>query len=511
MRWNTWLLTLSLFSSLHASNNPHKTLKAEYELSTDRGSADIDAKTLQAIELLNTPFTRVADLAFPCTVWIRAETHMDQDPFSFSPDGGLDPLEKFHEEFFHRFFGRPERNSYRPSSLKQKVHQRPMQHVNGNHGSGFFVSSDGYIVTNFHVVRNAQKIFFGRPGMDEEIEATLVICDQKTDVAILKAEGENYPYLRLANSDSVKPGEWVVAVGSPFKLNHSITAGVISSIDRQDLSINELEDFFQTDAAINPGNSGGPLLDLYGKVVGVNTAIYSRSGGNNGIGFTIKSNMIRHILNQVAESGTISRGYLGAQLQPLDEELGKQFGKDDKKGALVTQVIPDSPAEKGGLKEGDVIIRVDGKEVQNPATLRNYIQLQPAGKKITLTVIRSGKEKKLGITLGTTETEIKATSDVEKHLGIHVEKISPTLSQKHGIHSDEKGVVVTQVRQGSPAQASGITAGTIIKSVNHQKVHNMDEYRTAIDEAQGQPQILLLVQKDKHVKFIAIKLPTKKN
>lgn len=481
------------------AQNTKQTLTAEYNLPEDRVPDYLDRTTADFIHKLNGAFVRSSERAIPSVVSVRTIRTVNE--FGFSPhEEHIHPLERFHEEFFKRFFGR----------------RQSFQKTNESHGSGFFVSEDGYVVTNYHVVQHGQEFWISRTNEAEELSARLIISDPKTDLAILKVESdESFPYLELGNSDHVQTGEWVIAIGSPFKLSHTVTAGVISSTDRHDLHINELEDFFQTDANINPGNSGGPLLDLYGRVIGVNTviALCPQTGGNSGIGFAIKSNIIRCVLNQVAESGTLTRGYLGVQPQPLDPQLAKQFGYSSTNGALVAEVIPDSPAEKAGIKPGDIIMAIDGKSVQSPQALRNLIQLLPEGKKIDITIFRNGKQLTISASLGISDPVAHKQSELEHKLGFCVEEITDKTIETYKLNSCDqgRGVIVTHIDSRSLAYTAGIRKGTIILAVNHEPISTPQEFERAVNESKKErDSALLLIQQRGQgtnvVRFIALRL-----
>ena len=323
------------------------------------------ASKAAALELQNA-FIDVSDQVMPSVVNVsttQKQASAPGDSFQFPFD---DQLPEGFEDFFDRFGGMPDRDM---ESL----------------GSGFIIDPDGYIITNAHVVENADIVTVTLED-EEQFEAEVVGSDENTDVALIKIDaGRKLPSLKFADSDTVKVGQWVVAIGNPFGLARTVTVGIISAKGRW-IGQGNYDDFLQTDAAINPGNSGGPLVNLDGEVVGVNTAIFSRSGGNMGIGFAIPANLATDIYEQLREHGKWVRGWLGVYIQDLDEKLAPQFGLKNAKGVLVTEVIPDSPAVAAGIKNGDVIIEFDGKKVGDMKELMKVVAFTPIGKKVKITV-----------------------------------------------------------------------------------------------------------------------------
>lgn len=433
----------------------------------------------------SSPFIEVAKNCTPAVVFIRAEG---------SPE--TESQEMFNDDFFYRFFGGPSKGKQRPPQISQ--------------GSGFIVSSDGYIMTNIHVVRGAKKItVYLQDGQNRQVEATLVGGDRHTDIAVIKIEesyGKNFPHIQLANSDDVEVGEWVVAIGNPFQLEASVSTGIISAKGRQNLQITDYEDFIQTDAAINPGNSGGPLINLNKKVIGMNTAIVSQSGGNMGIGFAIPSNILINIQNQIVENGTVTRGFLGVSLQPIDQDLAKAFGLNSTQGALVVDIVKDSPAEKAGLKQGDIIIELNGNHVKGPSGLRNDIVLLPPETKVNLTVNRNGKKIRLGVTLGTfgQNTFVSSITSTKK-LGFTVDNLTNENIRKYKLDPEDHGVVITEVETDSPASQAQLQPGYLVLAVNHKKVTNVKEFENALTSVSKGDHILLLVRQGQIMRFHSLK------
>jgi serine protease Do len=330
---------------------------------------------------------------------------------SLSPFEFNNPFDLFNDEFFRRFFGPrlPERG-------------QPRKYRQTGQGSGFIVSKDGYILTNHHVVGDADRITVTLSD-GREFTAKTVGTDPKSDVAVIKIEADNLPILPLGDSDALEVGEWVMAVGNPFGLSHTITVGVVSAKGRSTVGITDYEDFIQTDAAINPGNSGGPLINLTGEVVGIITAIFSRSGGYMGIGFAIPVNMAKAIQKQLVETGKVIRGSLGVNVQNLSKELAESFGLDSTDGVLIAGVTKDSPADKAGLRRGDVIVEFNGRNIENVGQFRNLVALTIPGTKIKLVLIRGGKRSDLAVKLGRIPEGLIAgatKTDLMKKLGFSV-------------------------------------------------------------------------------------------
>lgn len=440
-------------------------------------------------------FSAVAKKVSPAVVFIQVQKTLRNQPtapFSSPFDNG--------DQFFRRFFG-PDFPGFSPR--QQQPEQRRMM----GQGSGFIVSSDGYILTNNHVVGGADQVTV-RLQDGREFSAKTVGVDPHSDVAVIKIDADGLPKIPLGNSDILEVGEWVIAIGNPFGLSHTLTVGVVSAKGRSSVGIADYENFIQTDAAINPGNSGGPLIDLDGKVVGMNTAIFSRSGGYMGIGFAIPINMAKGIMSQLIETGSVTRGYLGVSIQALTPDLAKSFGIDRRKGVLVAQVVDGSPAAKGGMKQGDVIVRFAEKPVEELASFRNRVSLKPPGSKQSLTIIRNGKEKVLHVTIGKLPDDQVALSDNTSHrteqLGLTVQTLNAALARQFGL-TDKAGIVVTGVTPGSVADLAGIKAGTVILEVNRKKVRSLGDFRKAVRETGENDAVLLLIKEGESTRFVSLK------
>jgi len=394
-----------------------------------------------------------------------------------SPFGENDP---FHD-FFERFFGNRPRREFKQRSL----------------GSGFIIDKEGFIVTNNHVVENADKIKV-KLSNDREYPATVVGRDTKTDIALLKVENlQDIGIARLGDSDDLKVGEWVVAIGSPFGLEHTVTAGIVSAKGRV-IGSGPYDDFIQTDASINPGNSGGPLVNMNGEVVGINTAIVSRGGGNVGIGFAIPINMARGIIGQLQTSGSVTRGWLGVTIQDLTPELADYYGLEGVKGAMVGEVFKGDPAEKAGIKAKDVIVEVDGEKIGSSRDLSRVIAATHVGEKVTIKVLRNGKERtfRIKIVKRTDDKEAMAMHDSGEvtDLGMAVSSLTPDLARRLNI-PETQGVVVIAVNRDTPASKAGVQEGDLILEVNHKLVKSVQDYRKYVEEVRKGEIVSLLMKR----------------
>jgi serine protease Do len=365
------------------------------------------------------------------------------------------------------------------------------------------ISSDGYILTNNHVVDGANRIRI-KLADGKEYDAKVVGRDPKTDLALLKAEGaSNLHALQLGDSDALKVGNWVVAIGSPFGLEQTVTAGIVSAKGRV-IGSGPYDNFIQTDASINPGNSGGPLLNMAGEVVGINTAIFSESGGNVGIGFAIPVNMAKEIAPQLKEKGHVTRGWLGVGIQKVTPELAKSFGLREEKGALVSQVVKGGPADKGGIETGDVIVEFDEKKIADSNDLPRLVALTPVGKTVEVKVLRGGNMVDREVKIAQMDQK-ERVSDVStpKPLGMTVQDITPEIAKGLGLQS-ETGVVVASVVPGSPAAKADIRSGDVIQQVDKKPVRDVEDFKQKIESAKDQESILLLIQRGESTLFAAL-------
>lgn len=388
-------------------------------------------------------------------------------------------------EQFRFFFG--------PDFPTEQLQERPFKAL----GSGVIINADkGYVVTNYHVINGADKI---RVKLHDgrEYDAELVGGDKMTDIALVKLEkAKNLTQIKIADSDQLRVGDFSVAIGNPFGLGQTVTSGIISALGRSGLNIENFENFIQTDAAINSGNSGGALVNLNGELVGINTAILGPSGGNVGIGFAIPSNMMKNLTDQILEFGEVKRGMLGVQGGEVTSELAEALGYESSKGAFVSQVVPDSAADKAGLKAGDIIVSINGKNISTFAELRAKVATLGAGKKVSIGVVRDGDKKTFDVTLGAQTENITKADNL--HEGLSGAQLANTTS------SDAiQGVKVTDVKKGSTAESYQLKEGDIIVGVNRQRVKNLAELRKLLEK---KPNILALnIQRGDRTIYLVIR------
>jgi serine protease Do len=457
------------------------------------GLATAQEQGLENLRQTGQAFRAVAKQVSPAVVFIQVEKTADQQemlPFG-SPFNG-----PFGDDFFHRFFGTPPEG--------HGTDKMPKRQIQGQ-GSGFIISPDGLIMTNNHVVGDADKVTV-RLLDGREFKAKVIGTDPPTDVAVIKINAHDLPVLELGDSEKLEVGDWVLAVGNPFGLSHTLTAGIVSAKGRSGIGLNDYENFIQTDAAINPGNSGGPLVDLDGKAVGINTAIFSRSGGYMGIGFAIPINMAKKIRDQLVETGTVTRGQLGVYIQDLNEDLAQSFGLKDTKGILVSKVIEDSPAAKAGLKQGDILLKADGRPVGKVNEFRNAIAMTAPGTVVHLDILRNGKPLEIKVTIGKRQgKEGSGEAAVEKtgSYGLSLQALTPELAAQLG-YQNVSGVLVAAVEDGSPADDAGIQQGDLILEINRQAVTTPEMASKALRASANKP-ALLLVRHGDTTRYVALK------
>ena len=444
----------------------------------------------EAIDILSRTGQAMAEVAAavkPSVVNISStktvKTSGAQSPFADDP-------------FFRRFFGDEFGHSARPREHKQSAL-----------GSGVIVDKDGYILTNNHVIKDADEIKV-KLSDKREFKGKVIGTDPKTDLAVIKIDSNHLPVIRLGDSEKLKIGETVIAIGNPFGLSQTVTSGIVSATGRANVGIADYEDFIQTDAAINPGNSGGALVNVKGELVGINTAIFSTSGGYQGIGFAIPSSMAKVVMNNLIKEGKVVRGWLGVSIQPVTPELAKQFDIKEDKGALIGDVVEDSPAEKAGLQSGDVIVEYDGHEVSDPSTLRNIVAGTPPGKKVGLSIIRDGKKKQVDITIAELPAQMQKLQGKFDNLlkGVMVQGLTPELKKSLTIPVRIAGVVVTDIEDGSPAGGS-LMANDVIIEVNRKRINSMKDYEAVVSRIKTGQDILLLVYRNGSVTYLSLTAP----
>jgi serine protease Do len=397
------------------------------------------------------------------------------------PPLGSDPF----EEFFEKFFENSPQRSYKKRSL----------------GSGIIISAEGYIITNYHVVAGADEIKVKLTDK-REFKAEIRGTDEKMDLALLKIEGkEPFPTAKLGDSDSIEVGEWVMAIGNPFGLDQTVTAGIVSAKGRV-IGSGPYDDFIQTDASINPGNSGGPLFNVKGEVIGINTAIVS---GGYGIGFAIPVNMAKSIITQLMEKGKVTRGWLGVAIQALSSELAQAFGLEKNTGALVTEVTKESPADKAGIKSGDIILKFDGKMIHERDELPRVVAETPIGKSVAVTIFRDRKETEVTVIIEKLKekNEEEATKVLDT-LGLSVSELNSELAAKMGI-GEAKGVIVTGVKPGSSAAEAGIAGGDIVREIDGTKISTLEDYEKAIALRKKGGVLMFLLRRGDSSLFVPLK------
>jgi serine protease Do len=456
-----------------------------------------DDSSIAALRQMGKAFASIAEKASPAVVGVRATKTVKASSRDDSLDDSTSP---FDDEVFRYFFG-PE-SRLRRSPRGRSDQSQPKQVAQG---SGFLISDDGYILTNNHMVGGAESVNV-QLADGRKVSAKIVGSDEQTDVALIKIEATGLPFIELADSSKLEVGEWVIAIGNPFGLSHTVTAGIVSAKGRSQIGLAQYEDLIQTDAAINFGNSGGPLLNLDGKAVGINAAIIG-PGGNIGIGLAIPSNMARDIYTQLKDSGKVVRGFLGVQLGNLLSGMGEYYGMENDKGVLIESVVEGSPAEKAGIKADDVVVEFEGQPVTNLNEFRNKVAMHKPGSKIDLIVIRDKQRKTITATLDELpKDEVTAGAgggrgDFQEKLGLTLQNMTQTMADKLGIDY-VAGVVVMDVRAGSVASDAEIEAGDVIMEVDRKAVRNVREFKDAITKAQKKGKALLRVRQedvDKHV------------
>lgn len=432
----------------------------------------------------------MVEKAMPAVVNIaaRAKIQPAHVPQQFS-----DP---FSDPFFQQFFGGA---PFGQVPLNQVPRQQAPVRETQAIGSGVIVDADnGYVLTNHHVVNNADEIYVILKDK-RRIKATLVGSDPETDIAVLKVDADHLTAMPVGDSDKLRVGDYVAAIGSPFGLSHTVTSGIVSALGRTGLGIEGYEDFIQTDASINPGNSGGALMDLHGNLVGINTAIFSQSGGSMGIGFAIPINMAKSVMHQIITNGGVKRGKIGIAMQDITPDLAEALSLGNMDATLVNSVVPGSPAEKAGLKSGDVITSVNGQSVKSGAHLRNIVGLTEIGQSLSFGILRDGKPLNVMVTVGEIEKpEAVSAGGVDKLDGARFSDIPAD----HPLYGKVKGIFVAEIEYGSPAWRSGLQAGDIILSVNRKDVSGVDD----LVKYAGEGDVLLMnVQRGNASVFIVVR------
>jgi len=449
-------------------------------------------------------FTEVAKAVTPAVVNIT--TVIGE---KISERGGRNDLRDRMEEFF----GGPN-GPFGPKFRGPQGPQGPMEPPRGFHGggqgSGVIVSPDGYILTNNHVIDGAREVTVTLPDK-REFKGTIVGADPKTDMAVVKIDAKNLPTIPWGDASKLQVGEYVLAVGNPFGLNSTVTLGIVSALGRGRMGITQYEDFIQTDAAINPGNSGGALVNTKGELVGINTAIFSQSGGYQGVGFAVPTSMGQPIYDSLIKHGKVVRGYLGIGIQDLNQDLAKSFGVASGKGAVVTDVKEDSPADQAGLKQGDVITSYEGSPVEDAVALQRLVTKTAVGAKAAVKVLRDGHEKELTVTIGELPGEVKiakAESDEKAYAfaGVAVQDLDRDTAKELGIKTKTQGVVVTSVEPDSGAEKAGLMPGDVIREINRQPVKSVKEFEKLSSAVKKGENVLMLINRRGASLFLSAKV-----
>lgn len=422
-------------------------------------------------------FSHVAKVAIPAVVSIRTEGERTTTPFRSLP-----PQEFGENDLFRHFFGLP---------FKAPQERVPF----AGFGSGVIINATGHIVTNYHVIRDAQKIEVTLAD-DTKHQATLIGVDPDTDLAVIKINASELPHLPFGDSDALEIGEWVVAVGAPQMLRSTVTVGVVSAKGRSDLELYTIEEFIQSDVAINQGNSGGPLLNIDAEIIGINSAILSPDGTYMGISFAIPSSIVKTVSEQIIKQGTVRRGFMGIYLKPVTEEIAAAYGLEKSTGVVITDVMKDSPAQKAGLRFGDVILAVDGHEVRTAKSLHRILWLKEPGQKVKLAINREGKIQ---------EVEVKLELNPDRaQVAASVETFGLELKRHMNEQTGKELLVVQSVQQGSPADKAGIRPGAILIGINRQRPQSIEEAYSLLKQAFINRKALLLIEQGRHSSFILL-------
>ncbi|SFO99148.1 DegQ family serine endoprotease [Hydrogenimonas thermophila] len=448
-----WLISTVLAASLMAGNIGFKEAPHAERVMPEAG------------KILS--FNKAIEHAGKCVVNISAKKRVRQN----IPQAFMDP---FFREFFNMPFGQ----------------MMPRERVQRSLGSGVIVTSDGYIITNNHVIDGADEVHVTLPGSSKDYMAKVIGNDPKTDIAVIKIDAKDLPTIMLGDSDELKTGDLVFAIGNPFGVGESVSQGIISALGKDSVGINQYENFIQTDAAINPGNSGGALVDSRGALIGINSAIITRSGANNGIGFAIPVNMVKRVALQLIEHGKVEYGYLGVSISELTHDLQKIY--KNKEGAVILDVDKNTPAQKAGLKRGDLVIRVNGTPVKDASDLKNAIGAIPPGKDVELTFERNKKIKTVKVTLAKfPENRLKVTGNKGFVDGLTLQNITPQIRKQIGIPDDIKGVIVSEVKPESKADKAGFMPGDIIIQIEDTMIKNVSDVQQAMKKYTGSKRIYI--------------------
>lgn len=447
-------------------------------------------------------FAEVAKAVTPAVVNITTVTVEKVSDGRSMPDELRERMEEF--------FGGPN-GPFGPRGFRgPQGPSEPRGHRGGGQGSGVIVSTDGYVLTNNHVIDGAREVTVTLPDK-REFKGKIVGADPKTDLAVVKIDGQNLPTVTWGDASKLQVGEYVLAVGNPFGLNSTVTLGIVSALGRGRMGITQYEDFIQTDAAINPGNSGGALVNTKGELVGINTAIFSQTGGYQGVGFAVPTSMSKPIYESLVKNGKVVRGYLGIGIQDLNQDLAKSFGIKESKGALVSDVKEDSPADQAGLKQGDIITTYQGSAVEDAVALQRFVTKTVVGTKVPVKIIRNGHEQDLTVTIGeqpdTTKIAKAETSDQDyAFAGVAVQDLDRETAKELGLKGNNQGVVVTKVDPDSGAEKAGLMPGDVIREINRQPVKSVKEFEKVSSGVKKGENVLILINRRGAALFLSAKV-----
>jgi serine protease Do len=502
-RWIGLVAVLVLGVALGAGSIGLRESRARTPEKTSQKTATtnptVDLSGSSVAEQLSNQFAAVAKMVTPSVVTVFTETNIKAPQSPFGSDNGQSPFEQFFgDEFFHKFFEMPQpQGDLKRSGL----------------GSGVIIGENGLILTNNHVIDDADNIKV-RLIDGREFEAKVKGRDPQTDLAVLTIDAKGLQPIELGNSDEVRVGDWVLAIGSPLnpQLEHSVTSGIISAKGRSAVGLSQYEDYIQTDAAINPGNSGGALVNMKGQLIGVNTAIATPNGGFSGIGFAIPVNLARSVSDDIVKTGKVVRGWLGVSIQNISPDMAKALHLETNNGVIVTSVEDGSPAAKAGLKTEDVVVDVNGGQIDNATELSTRVAGMAPGTTVTLGIIRDGKTKDVSVTLGELKAkteELARGKESNSSLGLVVADITSDLAQKYELPKGTQGVVVTSVQPGSVAYEIGMQEGDVIVKMDRKEIRSVKDFETAMSKTQAGDQVLLYVQRGDANFFAAFTMPQK--
>jgi serine protease Do len=462
-------------------------ISVRFHLTTNSFSEDtVPSISREAIDILsktNQAMAEVVAAVKPSVVNISSTKTVKIHGFGFP----------FDDPFFKRFFGD-----------EFGFFDKPREYKQSGLGSGVIVSKDGYILTNNHVVKDAEEILV-KLSDKREFKGKIIGTDPKTDLAVIKIDADRLPVIKLGDSDKLKVGETVIAIGNPYGLSQTVTSGIVSAKGRANVGIADYEDFIQTDAPINPGNSGGALVNIKGELIGINTAIFSTSGGYQGIGFAIPTNMAKAVMESLIKEGKVIRGWLGVVIQPVTKDIAKYFKLKNEKGALVADVVQDSPAEKAGIQRGDVIIEYNGKEVDDPDHLKNMVASTLPDTKVEITIIRDGKQKTVNVKIDELPADIQKISGTFDNVlnGVHVQNITSDVRRRLNIPPRITGVLVTDIEIESYAWGI-LKRNDVIMEINKKRIKDMDDYKSAASKIKSDEGVLLLVYRNGSTIYVTL-------